>query len=440
MWSLKTLRFADIGTGLSAVIGSASLLFAGMAQAAEPVCNAPAPGCGPNAASCDQIYQNAGNQLNAYTAQAGCAPSSVCDTGKLFGSSGCDDGCGWCNLGEPWKLSKQEGFDYGGWIQMGYQNKPDGSFTGNGPFLNQKEWDKFNLNQLYLYATKVADGSKGVDWGFRFDAMYGVDGNDAQAFGNDPGHWDYLNGFDHGIYEFALPQAYGEIAVENLSVKIGHFYTPIGYEVVTSPDNFFYSRQVNFWNSEPFTHTGALGNYKATDKLSLTGGWVLGWDTGFDQFNNSSMGITGLVYSVSDIFTLTYMNGFGNFGLRGDGMVNSAILSAKWTEKFSTVHQFDVLGTNNNSNFQDPASLTAKNSTGLINYAFYQINDCLKAGARYEWYKADGTSYNTLTGGVNVIPHANVVIRPEVRYMWSPGNDADLWNATVFGIDAIVKF
>lgn len=421
MWSLKTLRFADIGTGLSAMIGGASLLFAGMAHGADPV-------------NPDQIFQDAGAQLQAVTSSAACA-----DPNAVF-SECCSEDCGWCNIGDPWKLSQQPGFDFGGWIQMGYQNNPDGSFTGNGPFLNQKEWDKFNLNQFYLYAQKTADGSKGVDWGFRFDALYGVDGNDAQSFGNSPGHWDYLNGFDHGIYEIALPQAYGEVAVENLSVKIGHFYTPIGYEVVTSPDNFFYSRQINFWNSEPFTHTGALANYKVNDQLALTGGWVLGWDTGFDQFQNGSMGITGLVYTINEKMTLTYMNGFGNFGWRGRGMINSAIFTTAWTEKFTTVTQLDVLGTTNPSDFNDPNSLVARDSTGLINYAFYSINDCIKIGGRYEWYKADGTSYNEVTAGVNIKPHANWIVRPEIRRNWAPGSDAEVFNCTIFGIDAIVRF
>ena len=73
----------------------------------------------------------------------------------------------------------------------------------------------------------------------------------------------------------------------------------------------------------------------------------------------------------------------------------------------------------------------------------------MKAGGRYEWYKADGTSYNTLTGGVNIKPTANLLVRPEVRYMWAPGNDliysgsgytGELFNETVFGIDAIMTF
>ena len=64
------------------------------------------------------------------------------------------------------------------------------------------------------------------------------------------------NGFDHGIYAWALPQAYAELADCDVSVKLGHFYTPVGYEVVTSPDNFFYSHAFTMYNSEPFTHTG----------------------------------------------------------------------------------------------------------------------------------------------------------------------------------------
>ena len=78
---------------------------------------------------------------------------------------------------------------------------------------------------------------------------------------------------------------------------------------------------------------------------------------------------------------------------------------------------------------------------------FYTINDKVKAGARQEWYKADGTSYNTMTYGVNITPMDKLVIRPEVRHMWAPGangaggagHDA-LFNQTVFGIDAIITY
>ena len=56
-----------------------------------------------------------------------------------------------------------------------------------------------------------------------------------------------------------MPQLYAEIAYNDLKVKVGHFYTPIGYEVVQVPQNFFYSHSYSHTFGEPFTHTGFLG-------------------------------------------------------------------------------------------------------------------------------------------------------------------------------------
>lgn len=353
-----------------------------------------------------------------------------------------DDGCGHNRF-------RDNGWEFGGFSQWGYQDHPDGAFTGNGPFLNQKEWSKFNLNQQYFYFGKVADGSKGFDWGFRSDLLYGVDGNEAQSFGNNPGRYDFANGWDHGIYEWALPQLYAEIAINKLSVKLGHFYTPVGYEVIPSNGNFFLSRQLTFYNSEPFTHTGALGTYKASDNLQILSGWTFGMDTGFDQFNGSSSYLGGVIWKMSEKATLTYMMTGGNLGWRGQGAINSFILSYNWTDKLTTVHQFDVLGSNLKNGGGTPSDFAidgvAGDSTGLINYAFYQINDQVKVGIRGEWYKADGQSYNTLTYGVNYSPMKNLVIRPEMRHMWSPnhllyGPNIPLFNQNVFGIDAIFTF
>ncbi len=81
---------------------------------------------------------------------------------------------------------------------------------------------------------------------------------------------------------------------------------------------------------------------------------------------------------------------------------------------------------------------------------FYTLNDCWKAGTRMEWWKSNGvtgesTSFYELTGGINYKPHANVVVRPEIRYNWSPTelfavSNGDEFNNTVFAIDAIVTF
>jgi len=430
------------------------------------------PGCG-DCQNCEQIFADAGQKLTDQLASMSCcndtasccAPASVCDDGCADPLSdvcgeGCGDGCGeGCDLfGES-----GSGIEFGGWTQFGYQDGPDGAFTGNGQLNDVRfgagshptgnEWNKFNLNQQGLYLNKTADGSNGVGLGFRAEMIYGVDGNEAQSFGNNAGRFDYLNGWDHGTYEWALPQLYAEVATGDLSVKLGHFYTPVGYEVIPSGGNFFLSRQLTFYNSEPFTHTGALGTYTAGDNLQVLGGWTLGMDTGFDRFQGGSAWLGGFIYTLSESTTLTYMSTVGNFGLRGDGAINSLILSQNWDDNWQTVHQFDVLGTNGASDqgydFGSgvPATAVADNSTGLINYVFYTINDKVKAGARQEWYKADGTSYNTMTYGVNITPMDKLVVRPEVRHMWAPGSNGAggaghdaLFNQTVFGIDAIITY
>jgi hypothetical protein len=107
--------------------------------------------------------------------------------------------------------------------------------------------------------------------------MYGIDANNTQAFGNNPGRWDFSGQFQHGEYGWALPQLYLEVAYYDLSVKAGHFYTFIGYEVVPAPDNFFYSHAFTMNNSEPFTHTGALANLRLdrpADHLRRVDAWV----------------------------------------------------------------------------------------------------------------------------------------------------------------------
>ncbi len=278
-----------------------------------------------------------------------------------------------------------------------------------------------------MYAEKAATCDS--PFGFRADLMYGIDANDTQAFGNNPGEWDYQNGFDHGAYGWAIPQLYGEVALnENWSVKAGHFYTLVGYEVVTAPDNFFYSHAITMYNSEPFTHTGFVATGNISDNLTVYAGWTLGWDTGFDQLGDGSSWLGGFSYSLSDNASLTYISTAGDFGWRGDeAYSHSLVLDMTVTDNLNWVVQSDLV---------DVGS-TGEENIGINQYFIYSVTDCLGLGARAEWWKADGTSFYEATFGANIRPHANVVVRPEVRFDWSPAGDFD---QSLFGIDAIFTF
>ena len=359
------------------------------------------------------------------TLPGGCCGGAVavCDQGcgGVCGSGCQEDSCGSCNLGEPFKLwdKGDSWLSIGGWTQWGYHDKSTGMFNSRP--------NKVNNHQSWLYAEKAADGSNGLDWGFRADLMYGTDAAFTQAFGNNPGRYDFQNGFDHGIYGWAMPQLYAEFAKGDWSVIAGHFFTIAGHETVTAPDNFFYSHAYTMFYSEPFTHTGILATYAATDKLEVYGGWSLGWDTGFDQLGRGNNFLGGASYSLTEDMSLTYITTVGDFGFRGEGYMHSIVLDTKLTEDLNYVVQSDVLDTD----FGDD------HSVGLNQYLIYAISDCVGVGTRMEWWKYDGNSQYAWTVGFNVKPHANLIIRPEIRRDWNPGRDQ---NQTVLGVDAILTF
>lgn len=322
----------------------------------------------------------------------------------------------------------------GGWTQLGYHSDST-AFTPNTALSFNNRPGELNLHQQWLYAEKVADGSNGLDWGFRADMMYGIDGADTQAFGNPPGSWDFVNGWDHGAYGWALPQLYLELAAGDWAVKVGHFYTLIGYEVVTAPDNFFYSHSFTMFNSEPFTHTGVLGSYNVGD-ATLYAGWTLGWDTGFDQLDSGSSFLGGFSVPLMEDVTMTYICTAGDFGWRGeDGYSHSIVLDTALTENVNWVLQSDFVSANTANTTGGP--YVNDDTVGVNNYFFYSLNDWVRLGSRMEWWKADGSSHYGMTSGVNLQLADNLIVRPEYRNQWSPTFGAQ---ESIFGMDMILTY
>lgn len=68
-----------------------------------------------------------------------------------------------------------------------------------------------------------------------------------------------------------MPQAYAEVGNQTFSVKVGHFYTIIGYEGVPSINNFFYSKSYAYQFAGPFTHWGGLATWHVNDRVTLQG-------------------------------------------------------------------------------------------------------------------------------------------------------------------------
>ncbi|MEZ6092843.1 MAG: outer membrane beta-barrel protein [Pirellulaceae bacterium] len=322
--------------------------------------------------------------------------------------------------------------EIGGWSQLGYHNRSTGMFN-NHP-------DQLQLHQTWLYAEKIADGSQGLGFGFRIDYVYGTDGPDTQAFGNPPGSWD-IDWDNGGFYGSALPQLYGEVAMGDLSFKVGHFFTTVGYEVVPANGNFFYSHAYTMYNSEPFTHTGVLGSLDMGDVNGYFG-WTAGWDTGFDQFGGSNF-LGGFSVDLSDTEALTYMATVGKIGNGTDqqGYSHSLVYDVAVTDRLDYVIQSDLVDFNS-------TGAGDKRSIGLNQYLLYDLNDKWRAGTRFEWWRTevspgDNADLLAWTVGLNYQRSSHLVFRPELR--WNRDNQGVLIPAgdnqkIGFGCDMIYTY
>jgi len=406
----------------------------------------------------------------AYTVPAGCgvaAPACGCEAPNCGScKKGCsapsDCPCGYeLDCGEPWTLQQCDnrwGITYGGWIAAGITGNDQGFRTNNGnlPVNFNDKSNGAQLNQAWAWAERATDtGGCGWDVGFRIDYIFGTDGQDTQAFGDTGWDTEWDASTEYGS---AIPQLYATVAYNDLTVKLGHFYTIIGYEVVPAPDNFFYSHALTMLYGEPFTHTGVLAEYAYNDRVTMYGGWVQGWDSGFNNSNDADMFIGGISLGLTDNVTATYATTIGDFGdgtanggtgTEGELYMHSLVVDWSITDRLTYVFQHD-LGINDNA-------VGTTEWYGINQYLLYDINCCWAVGGRFEWFNdvdgarvaqngnANGGDYYEFTLGANYKPHTNLTFRPEIRYDWYNGQGLPYAGGTssdllTFGADVIFTF
>jgi hypothetical protein len=361
---------------------------------------------------------------------------------------------------------KNNGIEVGGWGNAGITYNaasPDNNF--NGPVTFADRSGEFQLNQLNLFVQRaVATEGSNWDFGGRFDVMFGTDAIFTQAYGvpgSDPvtgqpltrSHWDLdLLGSDtNRFYDLAMPQAYVEAYVpigNGLNVKAGHFYTPIGYETVPAPDNFFYTHAYTMQYGEPFTHTGFLGNYTIDDNWAVVGGAVTGsatggWDGGWDQQLGNWSGIAGTTWTSTDKDTSANIT--GTYGAVSEKSNNSwamysIVVKHNITDKTHLVLQHDH-GYANGVLVPVDGARDAE-WYGLNTHLTYDVTDKVVAGVRGEWFRDQngfrvgspgrtfantntGASFYAVTAGVTWKPTTWLNLRPNVRYDWADGTNSE---------------
>ncbi len=366
----------------------------------------------------------------------------ICDT--YFGSSACDSLFSYQSLSksqpDQWHLLPQSpnGWNVGGFSSIGYHTDGIGSSLYILP-------NRVHLEQQWFHAEKIADGRHGLGFGGRVDYLYGSNGQFFQAVGIGSNHWD--NSFDNGFpYGHAVPQAYGEAAYGDFSVKVGYFLKITGFESIQASKNFFNSRTLSFANM-PFSHSGALTEYRVNEDTTLLNGYIMGLSTAFEDGGDAYIG--GISHNLNDCSNITYTTvlgrlyqDFGGFGVGENGQVHSVILSNTLTERLAFVNETNLVHVNVSTG-------GAGEIVSNTSYFFYDLSERLALGSRSEYFHVtdvfdESSDIFSQTLGVNVKPSTNLSIRPEIRWVFDRAplgiNDGGDTSNTVFGIDAIFVF
>lgn len=159
-------------------------------------------------------------------------------------------------------------------------NKPTtGEFT---PLRNfDVRHNQFSVSLLEFAMNKAAVAEDRV--GFRFDLQYG---QLAQIFNGDPLDNNALVNVQQAYISYLAPVGSG------LTLDVGKFVTPVGFEPTESKDNNNYSRAF-LYALGPYYHVGARLSYSVNDKVAVGGMVVNGWNATGD--NNAGKTVGGTV-------------------------------------------------------------------------------------------------------------------------------------------------
>lgn len=327
----------------------------------------------------------------------------------------------------------------------------------NGPVTWTDRSNEFQLNQAWGYAEKrVNTEDQDLDWGGRVDTFWGTNARWSVAQGLE----DDINGADQ-FYGIAIPNAYGAVAYQDLTVKVGHFISPVGYFGLDTSGNFFNTLPYTYQYGEPFTHTGLWANQKVSDTLSVGGGFTRGWDN-WDGGRGAVVGSPGVQPGSPNL------GGFGTVTLTGEGG-SSLAWFGHWSNEINQSFTYSsryiqslvgIVKVSDNITFvsqsdfgtQQAALATGQSAQwyGSNNYLFLKLTDRVTWGTNVEWFRDDdgfrvgtllppSTAYSfrgaqlagnfagdfyQCTTGPQIKFFDNLMLRPNVRFDWYTGADA----------------
>ncbi|MBN1589490.1 MAG: outer membrane beta-barrel protein, partial [Pirellulales bacterium] len=266
-------------------------------------------------------------------------------------------------------------------------------------------------------------------------------------------------------YGLSMPQLYLDLGWNDLTIRVGHFCTILGYEKLQAPENFFYSHTYMKQYAEPFTHTGVLAMYPVNDQWSFSAGITNGWNNWTD--NNDNVGFLGgatwtsrdRCSSLAFACTATKEDAHND----NDLFLYSLVYQRQMTNRLQWVLQHDYA-------FENDGAAGGQDAEwyGLATYFYYKLNSRWSAGLRYEWFSDDdgvrvigmgyphgiplagvASHWQDISIGLKYQPNERLIVRSECRWDWvdpltavpdGPFDDFNARDQFLWSTDVILRF
>ncbi len=374
-------------------------------------------------------------------------------------------------------------YDHNEWpVTKGFDENTEGRNSSISPY---------QLSQAYVTMGRQVEYSDHFSIGARIDALFGTDYQLASSIGLESEnhtpigaaagniymadtHWNKNTRGGYPEYGLAVPQAYVEAyapILSGLTAKVGHFYSPMGYESICSPNNFFHTHSYTMLYGQPQTVTGATAKLRLNNIFSVIGGAHQGWNV-FDDNNKCWDIIGGFAFEGEPGNSLTFIVSTGDavidnrFDLRNleyatvDGRQTSysLVIEKRLCPEITWVLEHD-LGIAEDGAYRIDRWRNKIRDDGrwysVVNYLYFTLAPNLDLGARAEWFYDDGrtrllsgeptsveipdTGYRwsgenvvDVSLGLNWRPTDCLTIRPEVRWDYSNIEALDLYGNTLY--------
>jgi Putative beta-barrel porin-2, OmpL-like. bbp2 len=225
-----------------------------------------------------------------------------------------------------------------------------------------------------------------------------------------------------------IEEAYGSYlapAGKGLQIDVGKFVTNAGAEVIEAKDDFNYSRSLLFQLAIPLYHSGVRLTYSPSDKVTLMGGVINGWNDVNDN-NTAKSVMASVTFKPSGSLSIieNYIGGPEQPNDNDDWRnLSDTVVSYTVSPNLSLMANYDY--------GHDTVSGVGVHWQGVAGYLKYQANKYVAVIPRVEFYN-DPQGFTTGFPGGQNLTDATVTleVKPADNFIWRIEYRGDFSNQT----------